>query len=212
MTKGGKWPNMFGNRISSFNDNDSNDTECARIEFEDEEPVPVLHCVHRDDVKDEKPNRSLDLSRLDDEHRQKNHKKIKTRKSSEKDKESRKDSEEKNNKNIVNTVTPSHFNGHVPNGNIPTVSEHVPIVPESKLCTQHYPEEYCDNMFLEAKLTYAPPTNEVSGELLVEKRDEAVQTPEVLGEESESEDKNEGNADNDVLAVEHNVRSLMIKR
>ena len=196
---------MYGDRVSTFNDTDCNDIECARIELEDEENVPVLHYVHTEDVNDENSNQVLDLSRLDDEFRPTNSKKRKKRKDSKrsKDRTPRKDSGDRENGNIDKMLPPPSPKDSFPNENIPTVAEHVPILPEPKTSMQHYPVEYNDNMFLEAKLRYIPPVDEVPGELIVEKLDEAVQTPEILGAESGPEDRNEENVEKDVATVEY---------
>ena len=211
MTKERKWSDAFSDSLGTFKDSNLGDVECARIEFDDEETtcIPVLHYVHREDVKkSSQSSSSSDLSRLDEACRLKK----KKRKSSEKYKERKlEESDDQTNSAHITFIVPTVYSrSNVSGDKVPTVPEHVPVHPEP-VAAIHYPEDYTDNMFLEAMLTYFAPAHvgEPPADLQVEKHDEAVQTIETIYEENESENKSEQNSFTDVrpavATVENNA-------
>ena len=141
--------------------------ECARVEFEDEETVPVLHYVHED-----KEEENLDPSISNDEKNSK-----KRRRSSKRDKRSKNFQNKVDSYPIPETSGPKvEFKTDLQNCQRPTISEHVPAPQKSDTFASSYPEEYTENVFLEATLSYVPPTDDETGALKKESFDKEVQT------------------------------------
>ncbi len=137
----------------SFSDTNFSDTECAHVQYEDEDLVPVLHYELKKEAA-HKPKK--DTSNKPGKAKGKSSKRGRSRKE--------RGSHRGNAVRAKDKDEPaemySEIGARLESANIPTSCEHGPDGARVVVAAQHYPSVYTENFFHEARLSYVAPADE----------------------------------------------------